>query len=139
MQQRGELSEVMVQSRIVTKEQLAQARQLFAEAGDLGDLLHMLGLVSEEDLCRARSLHAGVISGRVEPKHVKPRVIRTLPRHVAKRYGVLPVDVQDGRLLVAGARVLTPNLLEELRGFSSLPIEFQLVTKSNFAELAKLA
>lgn len=139
VQQRSELGDVMVQSRIVTPEQLAQARQLFADRGDLGDLLHSLGIVSEEDLCRARSLHAGVTSGRVDPTQVKPRVMRTLPRQVAKRCGVLPVDVQGGRLLVAGSRIPAPNLFEELRRFSSLPIDFQLVTKSNFAELAKLA
>jgi adsorption protein B len=139
VQQRGELGEVMVQSRIVTPEQMAQARELFAGGGDLGDLLHMLSLVSEEDLCRARSLQAGVISGRVDPKDVKMRVIRTLPRHIAKRCEVLPVDVKGGRLLVAGPRIPAPNLLEELRRFSALPIDFQLVTKSNFDELAKLA
>ena len=99
----------------------------------------MLSLVSEEDLCRARSLQAGVISGRVDPKDVKMRVIRTLPRHIAKRCEVLPVDVKGGRLLVAGPRIPAPNLLEELRRFSALPIDFQLVTKSNFDELAKLA
>ena len=139
VQQRGELSEVMVQSRIVNLEQLAQARALFANGGDLGDLLLILGMVSEEDLCRARSLHAGVISGRIDAKHVKPRVLRSLPRHLTKRYGVLPVGVHAGRLLVAGARILEPAHLADLRQFTTLPVDFQLVTKSNFDELARLA
>jgi len=99
----------------------------------------MLVLVSEENLSLARSLHAAVISGRVDAQLVKPRVIRTLPRHIVRRLGVLPVGVQAGRLLVASAHVPEPTLLAELRKFTALPIDFQLVTKSNFDELARLA
>jgi adsorption protein B len=139
VEQRGELGEVMVQTRMVTPEQLAQARHLFADGGDLGDILHLLGMVNEEDLCRARSLHSGLVSGRVEPKQVKPKVMRSLPRRVVKRIGVLPVGVEGGRLLVAAARIPGPAMLEELGRFSELPIELQLVTQSNYEELLVLA
>ena len=139
VQQRGDLSEVLLQSRIITQEQLNEVLPLMSEESDLGNLLLMMGMVSEDDLCRARSLHAGVISGKVEVKLVKPRIVRTLPRHVIKRFGVLPVALNDGRLLVAGPYVPAPTLFEELKRFTSLPIDFQLVTKSNFDELAKLA
>lgn len=139
VQQRGDLGEVLLQSRLLTKEQLNHARDLVAEDEDLGDWLLAMGMVTEEDLCRARSLHAGLISGRVDARTVKPKIVRSLPKHLVKRFGVLPVSVQAGRLLVAGAQVPPPNLLDELRQFTSLPIDFQLVTKSNFEELAKLA
>lgn len=138
-QQRGLLSEVLLQSRIVTQEQLDEVLPLLAEGGDLGNLLLMMGMVSEEDLCRARSLHAGLVSGRVEARQVKSRVVRALPRHVIRKFGVLPVGLNEGRLLVAGASVPEPSLFEELKKFTSLPIDFQLVTKTNFDELAKLA
>jgi len=138
-QQRGELGEVLLRSRIVSKEQLDEVRGLMANQNELGNLLLMMGLVTEDDICRAHSLYAGVISGKVDVEQVKPRVVRSLPRHVMKRWGVLPVSVNDGRLLVASANVPEPTLFEELRKFTSLPIDFQLITKSNFEELAKLA
>jgi adsorption protein B len=139
VQQRGELGEVLLRARVVTKEQLDQVRGLLSDQSELGNLLLILGLVTEEDLCRAHSLYAGVISGRVEVEQVKPRVVRSLPRHVIKRFGVLPVSVNEGRLLVASATVPEPTLFEELRQFTALPIDFQLVTQSNFEELVKLA
>jgi adsorption protein B len=139
VQQRGELGEVLLRARVVNKEQLDQVRGLLSDQNELGNLLLILGLVTEEDLCRAHSLYAGVISGRVEVEQVKPRVVRSLPRHVIKRFGVLPVSVNEGRLLVASATVPEPTLFEELRQFTALPIDFQLVTQSNFEELAKLA
>jgi adsorption protein B len=139
VQQRGHLDEVLLQSRIVTEEQVNQVRPFMSTQTDIGNLLLLLGLISEEDLCRARSLHAGVISGPVEAQQVKPRILRTLPRHLMQRFGVLPVSVNDGRLLLAGACVPEAAHFAELRRFCALPIDFQLITKSNFDELAKLA
>jgi hypothetical protein len=110
-----------------------------ANQSELGNLLLMMGLVTEDDLCRAHSLYAGVISGKVEVDQVKPRVVRSLPRHIIKRWGVLPVSINEGRLLVASASVPEPTLFEELQKFTALPIDFQLITKSNFDELVKLA
>jgi adsorption protein B len=139
VQQRGELGEVLLRSRVVSREQLDQVRGLTANQSELGNLLLMMGMLTEDDLCRAHSLYAGVISGRVDVQQVKPRIVRSLPRHVIRRWRVLPVSVTDGRLLVASANIPEPSLFEELKKFTSLPIDFQLVTKSNFDELAKLA
>jgi adsorption protein B len=139
IQQRGEFSAVLLQSRIVTEQQLADLRPLLSDEFDLGIALLSRGIISEEELCRARSLHAGVVYGRVEVKQVKLRVVRSLPRHVAKRFAVLPVSIQEGRLLIAGADIPEPALFEELRLFTALPVDFQLVTKTNFDEIAELA
>jgi hypothetical protein len=65
-------------------------------------------------------------------------VARSLPVHLEKRHGVVPVRVHGGKLLVAGRNVLSAGALEELQGFTSLPIEFQLVTHRNYEELQKL-
>ncbi len=137
--QRGEFSEVLIRSGIITDEQLAQARNALSRESDLGSLLLKMGLVSEEDLCRAYSLQAGVSSGRIECDEVKPRIAKSLPRHVIKRYGVLPVRVTEGRLLLASANLPQPTLFEQLRQFTTLPVDVQLVTRSNFDELARLA
>ena len=43
-----------------------------------------------------------------------------------------------GKLLVAGRSALSTDALEELQSFTSLAIEFQLVTQHNYEELQKL-
>jgi hypothetical protein len=42
-------------------------------------------------------------------------------------------------LLVASADVPTPNLFAELKRYTALEIDFQLVTRSNFEEISRLA
>ncbi len=138
VQQRGELSEVLVKSRLLTEETLAEVRARMPDGADLGEFLLASGVITEEELCRCQSLHAGVVSGYVTPSSVRQRVVRSLPRHLIRRYGLLPVGVSQGRLLVAAARVPPPDAFTELQNLSSLPVDFQLVTRTNFEQLARL-
>ncbi len=139
VQQRGELSEVLIKGRLLTETTLSEVKALMTPGQDLGEFLLLKGLVSEEALCRCQSLHSGVMSGRVEMEAVRPSVVRSLPKHLTRRFGVLPVAVHRGRLLVAAATVPPADAFEEMKNFTGLAIDFQLVTRSNFDELRKLA
>ena len=90
------------------------------------------------DVCKALSLHTGIPSLKVDARKVKALVARSLPAHLEKRHGIVPVRVHGGKLLVAGRNVPSADALEELQSFTSLPIEFQLVSQRNYEELQKL-
>jgi len=68
---------------------------------------------------------------------VKRTIARLLPERVSAQYRLIPIRLDAGRLLVAGPEMPTPQLREELRRFTSLEIEFHLVTPRNYQELAK--
>lgn len=135
---RRELGEVLVASRYLTEDQLAQVRAEMPADTALADYLLACGLLSEDELCKAISLQSGVPAARIDTRRVKPRIARTLPAHVEKRFGIVPFSVEGGRLLVAGATVPPPGIFEELKNFTRLPIEFQLVTKRTYQELRAL-
>jgi adsorption protein B len=136
--QRGELSDVLVSSGCIAEDKLKEIMAELPAGTDLCEHLLANKIVSDEDLCRAMSLHSGVPSAQVDARKVKQRVARSLPAQVEKRFGVVPVDVQKGRLHVAGERVPPSAVLEELKDFTSLPIDFHLVTRRNYEELRKL-
>jgi hypothetical protein len=69
---------------------------------------------------------------------VRRRVARSLPAHLEKRFGVVPFDVETGRLLVASHRVPSASALEEIKSYTRLQIEPQLVTRRNYEELRTL-
>lgn len=135
---RRELGEVLAAAGYLAESDLARVRSEMPADTDLADYLLARALISEDDLCKAMSLQSGVPSTHIDPRGVKPRVARTLPAHVEKRFGIVPFRVADGRLLVAGATVPPATAFEELKSFTRLPIEFQLVTKRNYQELRAL-
>lgn len=135
---RRELGDVLINSGYVSEEKLRIVQAEMPPDADLADFLLANKIISDDDLCNAISLQSGVPSARIDTRRVKPRVARSLPAHLEKRFGVVAFQVQSGRLLVAGSRVPSSEVFEELKSFSRLPVEFQLVTKRNYDELRAL-
>ena len=135
---RRELADVLVSSGYLTEQLRLQVQAEMRPGDDLGDFLLANNIISDDDLCKAISLQSGVPAARIEPRHVRKGVVRSLPAHVERRFGIVPFELQDGRLFVAGSRVPPLNLFEELKNFTRLPVEFQLVTRRNYEELRKL-
>ncbi len=136
---RRDFDEIVVHCGFVSPEDLAEARRNMppeaASGVKLGEYLFARGLISDEDLCRALSLFSGVPAARFEPAAVKKGVRRTLPAHLAQRFSIVPVDLQSGRLIVAGSQVPPPGALETIKTFTLLTVDFQLVTQRNYSEL----
>ncbi len=135
---RRELMEVLIGCGYVSEDQMARAQEEL-DAGSTIDLLLLAnGLVNEEELCRAMSVQSGLPAGRVDARRVKTHLMRNLPAHIEKRYGLLPFDVKAGRLLVASASVPPESALDEVKRMAELPVDFQLVTQSTYAKLREL-
>jgi adsorption protein B len=135
---RREFTDVLVSCGFISQQNLSLAMAGMPAETDLCDHLRTSGAVSDEDLCKAVSLHTGFPSLKVDARKVKALVARSLPVHLEKRLGVVPVRVHGGKLLIAGRKVLSGDALEELQSFTSLAVEFQLVTQRNYEELQKL-
>ncbi len=133
-----DLSDVLISSGMVATESLLALSAQLKSSHELADALLSNRMISDEELCRALSLQSGLASTRVEACHVKPQIVRSLPTHVQERLGIVPYRVAAGKLVVAGTRVPSPNVFEELKDFTRLPVEFQLVTQGNFEELQEL-
>lgn len=136
--QRRELEDVLVDAGYIRHEEMIQIKAGMPAGMELAEYLLVLGSLSDEDLCNALSLQSGVPSTRVDHRQVKLRVARSLPAHLEKRFGVVPFHVDSGRLLVASRRVPSSAVLDEMKGYTRLQIEPQLVTRKNYDELRSL-
>ncbi len=137
-QPRREFDEVLISGGFITPEKLAQLRAGMPPDTDLVEFVLAKKILSDTDLCRAVSLQTGVPLARIDVRKVKQKVARSLPTHVEKRHGIVPVDIQAGRLVVAGLRVPSAEAMEEIRSFTFLKVDFQLVTQQNYLELRQL-
>jgi len=86
-------------------------------------------------LCHALSVQSGLPVTKVDLEALNPRVAQSLPARAQKDFNVVPYRIERGQLLIAGPRVPSPGVLDELKKFSQLPIEFHLVTRKHFREI----
>ena len=63
-------------------------------------------------------------------------VTRALPAAVARKWRVLPFRIAAGEIYLAGSDVPGDEMHTDIRRFCSLEVRFQLVTPTEFNELA---
>ena len=107
-------------------------------SSDLADYLLTQRAISEDDLCRALSLQSGIPSARIDVKRVNLRALQSLPRKMQRQYGVVPYQVENGRLLVAGTLVPDDQFFQQVKSFTRLTVDYQLVSKRNLEQLQAL-
>ncbi len=123
----------------------AIAPQILEEArktvglGSLAEHLLALELVTEDVLLEALMLRHSLSGGEVPPNEVKAEIVRLLPAELAAAAKVVPVSLIRGVLKLACPDLPGETALDRLRAQTRLPIEFHLVTRTNFAELKQLA
>jgi adsorption protein B len=132
------LEEVLVSSGAMTQTKLDLLQQKLGDQADLADYLVHTGEISEAELAATLGLKEGVSSIHLNPREINPKVARILPEGAQATARVVPFRVDRGRLFVAGPEPLEADTLESLRRYTTLEIEFQLVTWRNFEELRRL-
>lgn len=132
------LPEVLVMEGYIQEEILEQVKTEIRSDEFLAALLLERGLLNEENLSHAVSLKGAVPLVSVKLAECRKRIARLLPREVGKRFRIIPYSVKEGKLFVVGPNVPEGNWQAELASWTQLPIEFQLVTRSNFEELQSL-
>jgi len=135
---RRDLLEILCDSGCLSVEQASALRDGIPPQVEPAAYLLENGLVSEDALCLALSIQGGVQAVRVNLELVKQQVVRSLPNYIEERYGLVPFDMNSGRLALAGWLVPSNEVFDELKALTNLDVEFQLVRSSDYAALREL-
>ncbi|MDA8336251.1 MAG: ATPase, T2SS/T4P/T4SS family [Peptococcaceae bacterium] len=119
------LGEILVESGLITTEQLKQA---LAEKGyneRLGRVLMRLGYVTDRDITTALQNQLGItqVSGDLT---VDRQVLTLIPEAMARRYKMIPVAREGRRLKVAMADPNNLNALDDLQLVTRLEVDVVL-------------
>src|SRR5438552_14246722 len=96
------LGEVLVDERLISREQLQQALLRQEETGKpLGKILIEMGLIEEKTLVEAVSKQIGIPFVDLETARLDPSVAAIIPIDFAREREAIPVRMEDGHLIVA--------------------------------------
>ncbi len=131
---RSRLGDVLVDARVLTREQLERAlAEQSAWGGRLGQTLLNLGLVQEGTLASAIARQLGLRLVDLDRLDLAPGVSQLLPLGVAEQYGIMPLGRRDEpkRLLLACFDPTMTEALAEARRASGLQVEVYVATSSS--------
>ncbi len=118
------IGEALLALELITPEQLQQALEQQREdrSVPLGELLVRRGVITRPQLQSALARKMGYPVVDSEKFEVEPDAVRKLPYSVAKRLGVLPLVLRDGRLVVAMEDPTRRDAIDEVEFISQLKV-----------------
>lgn len=112
MRKKLKLGEILLETSSLTKDQLKEALYLQAKENiskPLGEILVEKGYVSKEDVELALGIQEGYPFISVKNYNLIPDVVKKIPKELALRYFILPLDLIDNIMTVA-----VPSICEEI-------------------------
>lgn len=125
------LGDILMNDGAVTKHHLSEALQ---EQGitrmRLGEVLIKNGVITEKQLARAISTQLNI--PLVSLEHTRPTLdaLGMVPKIMAQRLEIIPLDIEDGYLRIAIAEPLNLMAIDELRSYTNMDLELMVATPS---------
>ncbi|HET7273101.1 MAG TPA: ATPase, T2SS/T4P/T4SS family, partial [Rubrobacter sp.] len=132
-----EIGEILVSEGVITPQQLEEAyRRGRQPPQELGRILLSLGYVGEVDLAKALARRLRLEFTELAVSDVDREAAGLVDRKVLRRYGMLPLRVEDGRLVVAMRDPTNLYALEDLSLLSGYPICPVVVVESDLRRVS---
>ncbi|MEI9963178.1 MAG: ATPase, T2SS/T4P/T4SS family [Limisphaerales bacterium] len=124
------LVDVLVDLGFVTAEQVAKARQE-AQASGVGvvDYLVANKVLRPADVTQAKAAQFGAEVVQLSGLKLPDEVISIIPRHIAKKYRVIPILKSEGKVAVAIADPSDLNTIDSLAHLLNAEIELRVASE----------
>ncbi len=117
------IGEIMIELGLITPGRLEDAIAEGKRTGiRLGNVLVEKGYVTEEDISKALSEQFGIPYVLLENLIINPEMIKLIPEVIARKHKVIPVSVEDDKLIVATFDPLNVFAMDDIRKASNMEV-----------------
>jgi len=126
------LADILVDLGFLTAEQLAKAREE-AGASNVGvvDFLLAAKVIKPADVVQAKAAQFGAEVIHLANMKIPDEVISIIPRHLAKKYRVIPVFKDEGKIAVATSDPSDLNTIDTLTHLLHAEIELRVAAEAD--------
>ena len=126
------LADILVDLGFVSAEKVAEARR-DAQSSGVGvvDLMVANKMVRAEDVTQAKAAHFGAEVVNLGELKIPDDVIATIPRHIARKYRVVPVFKHDNSVTVALADPSDLDTIDTLAHLLHAEIELRVASEAD--------
>ena len=134
-----DLGQMLVEAKLITEEQLNHVKELQAKDGNkIERILLQERLITPQQLAFFTSLQLRVPFVNLRREGVRQNAVALIPESIARKYGVIPIDVTDGSLVIAMEDPTDIQAIEELATLTRKRIEPVLSTYQDIQEMIDL-
>jgi len=129
------LGQLLINSNLITEEQLKKAMELQKKEGSrLGANLIKLGFLSEDDLVSFLSKQYGVPAISLSDYQIDPAITKFIPQEVALKYQILPVARVGATLTIAMVDPSNVFALDDVKFMTGYNVEPVVAAESSLGD-----
>lgn len=118
------LGEILVDEGYITNEQLSRALILQKKSGNrLGEILITEGYVTEDDIGNALRQQLGIPYVDLDLSEIDTNLVNFLSESIARRYNIIPIKLEQGKLIFAMEDPLNIFALEDAAIYTGMEIK----------------
>lgn len=119
------LGEALIQEGIITDEQLVHALETQKQnrSKPLGEILRDMGLVNDIDLRKTLASKLGIPFVNLKRFEVDKKVLEMVPIKMARRHHIMPLCIQDNKLIIAIENPMNRAPVEDIRFHTDMFVE----------------
>ena len=132
--QKKSIGDIFVSTGLVNEEHLKQAVEKQHQLGPsakIGDVLVSMGLITERDKARCLGLQWGVQHVDLTDYAIDPDAVKCVSQDLARRYKLIPIARNNGRLILAMKNPLDVFALDEVRLITGGEIETVIASEED--------
>lgn len=125
--------EILLTNEVITHEQLSDALrwQRSHPDEDVGNILLSRGIVNESQLLAAYAQRLDVSLVEKDLVVKRPEVLKLVPESLARRYGIMPLDINNNKILIAVSNPEDMSVIEDVKMSSRMDVSFLLSPREN--------
>lgn len=125
------LGELLIEAGVISVEQRDKAMQEQKRLGKrLGETLVSLGFTTEESIAKALSSQLSIPYKELRFLSLHPEVIDKVPELIARKHKVLPLEISNGRLMVAMVDPLDIFAVDEISRTTKMTVDISVAKES---------
>jgi len=126
------IGELLLRESVVSLAQLDEARnEIERHGGKLGNTLAKLGYVSEEQLVSLLAKQYGVPAVNLDEVSIPDEIVNMIPKEVARRHGIIPIDQQGSSLIVAVSDPSNIYAMDDIKFLTGYNVEMVVAPESS--------
>lgn len=129
---RRRLGDILIESGAITEEQLELALKIQMEKKEkLGQILISEKILKEDDIYNVLEVQLGIPYIDLNKVYIDPKAPKIISESVARKYNLLPIAIESGKLVVAMSDPLDIIAIDDVRLYSGLDVEPRICPKTD--------
>lgn len=126
------LGDILVNSGLITEEQLKFSLDLQKKRGNkLGEILIEEGFITENQIIEVLEFQLGIPHMNLNRYYINPNVPKKISENLARKYVLIPINIIDGKLIVAMADPLNLVAIDDVKLATGLEVNVVISTKND--------